>query len=172
MGSFFHRYFPETRRKSIAAYLAFAWFAGLLVGSGLALLPGANSTSMMRMTLCSPVSISGLLAIMYLPLLFTAFAVYISQIWFLIPICFFKAFFFSYVAAQFSLLLPSGAWFLRFLVLFSDCLAIPVLYMIWIRACNQTGREVFRSCALAGSMFSLIGIIDYCIISSFLIRLL
>ena len=172
MGSFFQRRFYQSRRKSIASYLAFVWLAGLLLGSALAMSPGSTSDSLMRSVFSSTVSISGLLATLYLPLLFSAFAVYISQIWLLIPICFFKALFFSYIAAKFSLLLLSGSWLFRFLFLFSDCLTVPVLYLIWYRAFHRDRREVFCSCLLAGFLFLLIGIVDYRCISPFLIRLL
>ena len=172
MGSFFRLSFPGFRRRRLAVYLAFAWSAGLLLGSFFSVLSAPFSVSLMRMTLSGPVSIFGLLTILYLPLLFTAFAVYISQIWLIIPICFFKSLFFSFVAAGFLLLLPSGGWLLCFLLLFSDCLSIPILFFDWYRTCSQSRMEVFRSLAVSGIFLFVIGIADYYVISPFLIRLL
>ena len=171
MVRFFHHRFFASSRKRVVIFLAFAWCAGLILGCVLALLSTPFSVSMMRTIRSTRVSIVGLLAILYLPLFISAFAVYISQIWLLIPICFTKAFSFSFVALGVSLAYPAGSWLLRFFLLFSDCLAIPCLYWSWYRGCENGRRKALQADALVSIPLFLIGIADYYCISPFLSNL-
>lgn len=172
MVSFFRSGFVSFCRKNAAVYLACAWCAGLLSGCIFGTVSASFPFSLMRTAMLRPVSIFGLLTVLYLPLLFSAFAVYISQIWLLIPICFLKAFAFSFLAAACSVQQASGGWLLRFLLLFSDCLAIPLLYWVWYRACCRSRRDALYSDLVAGFLLLPIGAMDFLYISPFLSNLL
>ena len=172
MGSFFRHRFLIPGRKRLALYLAFAWLIGLLLGSVLALLSAPLHASLMRRGLCLPVSISGLLTILYLPLLCSAFAVYISQNWLLIPISLFKAITFSFVAVGCSLLQPSGSWLLRLFLMFSGSFSLPGLYWFWYCGCNRGRNETFKAGVIVSVLFLLFGILDYRYISPFLLKLM
>lgn len=127
---------------------------------------------MMRGAASGSVSIAGLLGITTLPFLISAFAVSFSMAWLIFPVCFCKAFAFSFVSLGVLQAFGSAGWLVRLLLLFSDCAGMPLLYGFWLRHLPG-GRPVgvwetaflLAACVLLGS-------VDYRIISPFLAGLL
>lgn len=149
-----------------------AWFFGLAAGVGLSFLADDSFLSTMRAAASSHVSIIGLLSAILLPLLFSAFAVYISQPQLLLPVAFCKAFLFSYLAFGVTAAFGTAGWLVRGLLMFSDCLTLPLLWWFWLR-CLRIPKEdathcFFFACAAA----LLIGCVDYCTVSPFLANLI
>ena len=125
----------------------------------------------MRAAVYSRVSISGLLSAMLLPLLFSAFAVYISNTWLLIPIAFSKAFAFAFLGIGILVSFGSAGWLVRLLLMFGDIVMLPVLWWYWQKALTAR-QNPLPHCAAAAAFALLIGGLDYCVISPFLANLI
>ncbi len=163
MARFLHHIFVFLRRKSSTVILAFCFLSGLI--SGLLLFrQAAFSVSLMRSALCSDVSIFRLLCVILLPFLFSAFAVYFSKPRVLYLIAFLKAFLFAFVSAGITLAFGSAGWLVRWLVMFSDCLSLPLLWLYWQR--NVSGQQGFRLAEFGvfAGIACLIGCLDHAFI--------
>jgi hypothetical protein len=112
------------------------------------------------------VSIVRLLAVTFLPFLFSGFAAFVSRTWLLIPIAFFKSFTFSaaYIAVMLSF--GSAGWLIGFLLMFSSICTMPILILYWIRY-SRKGFLLWKKIALFLLIFVLCGI-DFYVISPFL----
>lgn len=172
MALFFKQGLPRFWRKGSTLFLAFFWFLGLAFGILFFLLSGDSFVSLMRGTLTSSVSIIRVLCVSLLPFLLSAFAVFISEPRLLLLICFGKAFLFSFVSFGVIQAFGSAGWLVRWLLLFSDCASVPVLYWFWLRNISGNSRFCFWEICGFLSMELLIGSIDYCLVSPFLARLL
>ena len=120
----------------------------------------------MRAVVSSRVSISGLLLTMALPLLISAFAVYVQQPVLLIPIAFCEAFLFSYVGHGLCSAWSSAGWLMTGLCLSGRFAAMPLLYWYWLRSLRGRAFEVPVFGFLLG-MVLLIGIAEYYLIVPF-----
>ncbi len=169
MGTAFRQNLAAWLRKETIPFLASAWLLGLVSGSFFSVSAGNSFLLTMRAAASSHVSIFGLLASILLPLLFSAFAVYISQPWLLVPIAFGKAFFFSYLALAVLSAFGSAGWLIRWLLMFSDSLSLPVLWWYWLRAVS--GRRKFADTAAAFLAALVIGSVDFYMISPVLANL-
>lgn len=168
MVSFFRPHFLVCERRQLTWSLAFFWCVGLLAGAAVAASTDISRFNTMRTAVFSCVSISGLVVCLLLPLLFSALAVYISQIRLLVPIAFCKAFLFSFLSTAMWRLYPTSGWMLRQLLLFSDCLAAPVLLWLWIRLSLAPNRFAGRNIMAACVLMAVIGCLDLHFISPFL----
>lgn len=172
MAQLFHRNPPLWWRKYSFLFLAFCWTAGLLSGAAVYLSAEKSLDSLMRGALGRPVSIVSLLCVTILPFLLSAFAVYISKPWLLLPVSFGDAFVLCFVSLGVMQCGGSAGWLVRWLLMFSASLAAPLLYLYWLR--HVTGRRRFSSleaaCVLC--LYALIGSIDYRLISPMLVRLI
>ena len=118
------------------------------------------------MTCSGPVSIVSLLIVTLLPLLCSAFAVYISRSWLLFFIAFIKAFLLGFTALGIYAAFGSSGWVFRFFLMFSDLGMLPFLYLFWLQhlpgGCGICRRDsMFLLCGMA------IAGIDYAFISPF-----
>lgn len=172
MDTFFCPILPTTGCRRKRFFLACTWILGLMAGSACSVHSGTLLTSLMRTAASSRVSIVGLMSAVLLPLLFSAAAVYISNIWLLIPIAFSKAFLFAYFAAGLTLSFGSAGWLIRFLFMFSDCMILPLLWWYWICFIDGRNRLFYRDTAVALAVAVMIGCFDYCTVSPFLASLL
>lgn len=172
MTRFFCSDLPHRWRKGCHFVLAFFWLTGLVSGILVCLSAGDSFVSWMRSTVYWSVSIVGLLFVTIFPFLISAFAVFISRPGLLLPICFCKAFLFSLVSMGTVQAFGSAGWLIRCLLLFSDCVSVPLLYWYWLRFLPGTrtfcGWETVAILALG----ALIGSVDYRIISPFLVHLI
>lgn len=159
--------FPVSR-KGPRLLLALAFLGGLLVGAYVHIAAEYDTVSWMRGALDGHVSIVGLLSVIFLPFLFSAFAVYASQRWLLVPIAFCKAVSFAQSACGISVAFGSAGWLLRFLLMFTDILTLPLLVLFWLRYCGGGQKlkwfSVFPYLCAAAS----IGSVDFFMISPFL----
>lgn len=160
MARFLHRFFSELRRKSNVWILAVCFFAGLVLGIRASHEAGL-SFPLMRGALKSTVSIVRLLSILLLPFLFSALAVYFSKPKLLYGIAFLKAFVFAFISAGISAGFGGAGWLIRWLLMFSDSLCLPVLLLYWLR--HIPGRRRFQTAdtmILAGCI-GLVGLLDH-----------
>ena len=91
MARFLHHSLKIPGRNWRDFTLALSWILGLISGCTLCLSADTTAFSLMRMAPGCPVSIVRLLAVTFLPFLFSGFAAFVSQTWLLFPIVFFKS---------------------------------------------------------------------------------
>jgi hypothetical protein len=169
------RFFPvfnsAKARKRFVVLLAFGWFAGILSGVIVAISADHSFYSLMRMIPVCPVSIVGLLLSAFLPLLFTAVAVYISYVWLLIPVVFLKALCLSLLSSDVCISYGTGGWLAALLLFGSNFLISGILLLLWFRIITGT-RVVIRQLASSLLIFLLVGFLDYFHVSPFILNLL
>ena len=141
--------------------LALCWLSGLLCGCFLVCRSGSNLVSMMLGAGFGPLSIVASFCTAFIPFLFSFFVVFISRPLLLYPICFLKAFLFSFAFAGFSYTFGTAGWLYSFLILFCDLLSAPLLYFYWSR--HICGSNCFSAPAAAMllSLLLLIGSIGH-----------
>ena len=172
MAQFFRRNLPSWWRKYCFLLLAFCWMAGLVSGSRAFLSAGDTLDSVMRGALIGSVSIVGLLCAALFPFLLSAFAVFISEPWLLLPVSFGDAFVFSFVSLGVTQCAGSAGWLIRWLLVFSASLLSPLLYLYWLRHLPGGRRFDSLEAACILCICALIGSADFRLISPLLARLI
>lgn len=154
------------------AKLVFAVVAGLLSGSCLSLNADSYAYAAMLSASGYRVSFGGLIAVLILPVVFSLFAVYTSQVWLIYLTGFIKAFLSSFIGT--GLILSSGdsGWLLRMLLMFSDFVSLPVLCWLWMHISTHGRSSNLRSTAIVFLVMGGIGFMDYYYISPFLANLI
>jgi len=163
---------PHRRRKSRHRILAFCWVLGLLCGAVVSLSAESSLVPLMHSAACRPVSITSLLCVTILPFLISALAVASSWTALIFPLCFCKAFSFAFVSLGVFQAYGSAGWIVRYLLLFSDCAAVPFLYGFWLRCLSGRHTLCLFDTALMLGICILLGSMDYRIISPYLARLI
>ncbi len=167
--------------KSISAFfictqrwlmLACSIMLGLAFGIFLAVPAPDHCFSLMRMTASSHMSIVGLAFSRLLPFLFAAAAVFISKPWLLMPVLFFRGFFYSWCACITVSAFGTAGWLVQPLFQFSDSCLLPLLCWFCIRRFSDTKATYYRDLGICASISALAGAFDYCIVSPFLVMLL
>ena len=149
-------------RNAGGCFLAFSFLAGLLSGAACFLGTDPSLVSLMCGSRFDAVSIIGLCLTLALPFLLSCCSwIYDSGLIF--PVCFCRAFFFSYLHGLFSVCLGPAGWLLRYGVFCSDCLSLPLLYFFWRRQLRPHGRNIPIRLLCTG-LAVLIGIFDYHVI--------
>ena len=155
--------------KAGTVLLAWAFSAGLLVG---ALLSGDAQPVFDRTRDAFSCSAGVSLWIpVLMPLLFSGFAVYAGWSVLLIPVAFWKALSFSYVATGVISAWGSAGWLVFALAMFASSCSLPVLWWYWLQ---HIGGEGFRGrtfLTALGAML-LIGWAELLVISPFLLKIL
>ena len=141
------------------------WFIGLFLGIGIY---DPMYSSLMCSVLLQPVSIVGLVMILFLPL----FSVYVSLILnkpiISVIVCFLKAVSFGFTGCLITHNYGNASWLVRLLFLFSDHCCVILLFVFWFYffcsfASNRTKyHSVFFLIAVLIAMF------DYFVISPFM----
>ena len=158
-----------TLRPGLSVYLlSICWLVGLSCGIFLFLYAGTPVISLMRRAPVGSVSIVSLFCIGLLPFLFTACAVFVSELRLLFLICFCKAFLFSFAFTGISVAFFSAGWLICILLLFTDGIGCIVLYSIWVRLLS--GRRTYW---FVGLLFTVAATcVSYKIITPFLAGLI
>lgn len=161
MDRFLHPHFLTISRKPSIPVLAFVWILGLLSGCLLSARAGTSFFLTMRTADFRGVSIIGLLSVFVLPLLFSALAVFIDQIWLLVPIAFAKAFCFSFLAFGITAAFDGAGWLIRWLLMFSDCCSLPLLWWYWLRSVSGSDVHYARGTIACFAAALAVGCVDY-----------
>ena len=170
MVRFFRTAFLSSFRSKFALHLASAWLTGLLFGAFFACSSDPSLFLVMRSAHKSAVSIVGLLSSMLLPLLLTALAVYISMIYFLIPIAFSKACLYAYISVVAFSCRSTGGWLYWLLLLFGDVCSAPIYLKLWMQIPTTQRKGPLFLSSVAGVL--IIGFLDFQYISPFLATIL
>ena len=168
----FHTFLKRICCISVTWALPFCWVLGLLLGAAYGYRADRSYVLLMRIAASSRMSLVGLFFALYVPLLLSAFAVYLKHPQWLIPICFAKAFLFASCGSALLVAFRSAAWLVRLLLQFSDLCSMPFFYWFCMR--NITGRNLntqsdFLVCCV---VVTTIGIFDFCVISPYLVKLI
>ena len=149
---------------------AFFWMGGLLVG----ILQAANAEdsilSLMRTGIFSGVSIVTLCVARLLPVIISALAFCIAPV-LILPIVFYKAASYGYVATCISYAFQNAGWLMRFLVTFSDGCICAVLLWLWIRYMSAFRAAHHYAALISGLCVISICIFDYCVLIPFTVHL-
>ena len=157
---------------SASLSLAICWLLGLFLGAAYGLRAADGYIHLVRMAAWNRNSIVGIIIVSYIPLLLSGIAVHFKRPRFLLPICFFKAFLFTSCGSALFIAFGSAAWLVRLLLQFSDFGTMPFFYWFCMRSIqgrNDNSRADFWICSIAAAI---IGLIDFCVISPFLVTLI
>ena len=163
---------PHRLRKEARFALAFCWVSGLICGIWVFLTADTSLFFMMRSIPTGALSIVSLLCVTALPFLLSIFMVSISRPFLILPLCFCKALLFSFVSLGIIQVFGSAGWLFQHLLLFSDCAAVPILYLYWLR--NMSGANLTFSWETVFflALGCLSGSVDYRIIMPLLAHLI
>ena len=114
------------------------------------------------------ISIVGLLAMSFFPLLAALFSISRAKQQFFFPLCFIQYFLFGYCAWGITIAAGQSGWLLSFLYLFASYLLLPTQVWFMIR-CLMAQKEIhFRAVATYLCMVCSVLFLDYCLITPFL----
>lgn len=166
----FHAFFDRLRCIYPTYSLAICWIAGLLLGTAYGYRADHFYLHLMRIAVFSHMSIVGLLIILYFPLLFSAFAVYMKRPHWLAVVSFLKAFLFSSCGAALYVAFGSAGWLVRLMLQFSDICSLPFFYWFCMR--NITGQKnlMWHDLLICCAVMAILGLFDFCLISPFLVN--
>lgn len=160
-------------RRIYRPLISFFMFLGLLCGIFLAVNSDPFISSMMRTAPFGSVSIVGLFTVLFLPFLLAAFAVFISSTWLLFPLCFVRLLSFAYSAKIAILAFGDAGWLVRWLLMFSSAMLLPLFVWFCMRHGDGEKREnLWMDFAICAVLILVIGSLDYHIISPFLVGLI
>ena len=144
-----------------------------ILGAGFGVLFSATADRsyllMMRSAARTPASIVGLVVVGIVPFLICLLAVSRRKQSLIYPVCFCRIFLYSAGVHAIHLSFGSAGWLMGFLVHFSDCLLIPVLFWYALRA-HFGGKK--RDIWICLGISALVILLDCCIISPFAAKLL
>ena len=163
---------PNRWRKYCVPFLAFSLTFGFSMGIYLARTMQDSMFSLMRAVAFSRVSIVGLFVLLFLPLLLSAAAVYFSIPAMVLPLSFCKGFCMGYCALGILFVFGSASWLVRLLLMFSDCFMILPLSWFWIRHISGCRNMLRRDFLICSAIAIVIGIVDYFLVSPFLVMLM
>lgn len=155
--------------KCSTAILAFSWTMGLAVGL-CAIVSGCCDAIFYQAADITPTFFS-IISVLLLPIMIAVLAVFIGQCWLIFPMAFLKAVAFAYVGWSVVITFGSAGWLIRLLLLFSDCASMPLLWWFWNKALVSDFDALVPASVAAVLTILGIGIVDYGVISPFLVSL-
>lgn len=156
------------RHRAGALLLAVCWLFGVLLGFCAALSAGYALLGLVRDATVESAPLFRVIAVAVIPFLLTALASLLRQHWLIYVLCFFKAFAFGFCAVSISAAYGSAGWLVRFLLLFSDYLTIPVMYYFCVRQIKDSAFHADINFVSILIYTFAVGAIDYCFIIPFL----
>lgn len=145
----FRNLFP-VRCKASRWLLAFFWVSGFLLGCCYFQKNEQIFLPLMRAVQLDRVSIVGIAVSVFLPFLFSAFAVYIQKPILLYGICFFKAFIVAFAGFGLTVSFAHQGWLVRSVLLASDFCMIPILFWFWLRYIQGSSALLKQNCVFIG----------------------
>ena len=166
MGRFLHLRFANYWRKYAAFTLAFCWIFGLIFGVLI-----ARNVSIEALPLVDSLQnhVPGsLLTVMLFPVAVSVLVMYMDQSWLIPLIAFLKSFSFAYVSWILMQSFGTARWLMQFLMMFSDCLSLPLLWWFWHRLLKSARSSLFQLSILMVLATLAIGMLDIRFISPIL----
>lgn len=171
MAVFANKYFHFFKNHTRCVYLCFSWILGLCAGCGLYHVMKPSSFLLMRSAILQPVSIVGLFASVFLPLICSYFSILTDKPIIIWIVCFLKAVAFGFSGVLVSQCFYDASWLVRFLFLFSDSCFLVVLFSLWFRRCANVCIDGYADFAFSAVLGFCIAAADYFVISPFLMGL-
>ena len=166
MVRFLHLRFADYLRKYAVFTLACSWISGLILGISIS---KSVSVEVPASIAASPnASPYGVVMVTLFPILVSVLLMYMSQNWLIPVIAFFKSFSFSYVSWILMRDFGSASWLIQFLMMFSDCVSLPLLWWFWCRSLKADKPFSFALSAPLVFTAVAIAILDYRFISPIL----
>ena len=147
------------------------WFLGLVFGCYFSVLLEPYFLSLMHSYLIQPVSIVGLCACIFFPLLLTYFSLFTDRTVLILAVCFSKALAFAFSASLIIRYFGEAGWLMQCLVLFSDTCYSLVLMALWLYCLQALALAKYKSLCVCSILALLIAATDYYIISPYIMEL-
>ncbi len=164
--------FPNLTRKTKLILLAFFSFCGVLSGVSVAYSADPNFSLMMRRAINGSVSIVSLVSVTLLSLLITAVAIILSKPYLFLPLSFIKCFLYAFVRSCVNISFFGAGWLIGPMFLFSDTVAMILLFWIWIRCILYPYKSAIKGLSIGAAFSVAICFIDCFWVSPFLITLM
>lgn len=161
----------SSRNYSLLFSLVVLWVCGVFIGCCYAVSTVGVSPQLMHILAVRRVSFVGVLISVFLPLLLTILLSHFSLHVFLPALSLVKAFTLSFTICCVFCIFGSSSWLILVLLLFSDSIAVILLFWLWVLTLWRkriTLPVLFAVFAIAGVVCA----IDFLVISPFLISLL
>ena len=129
MDRFVHLRFANYLRKYAVLILACSWSVGLILGIQVA--KGVPGDFLSWNCTVQNVSLPGALIVALFPIVVSVLLMYMGQFWLIPVVAFLKSFSFAYVSWILMREFGSACWLIQFLVMFSDCISLPLLWWFW-----------------------------------------
>ena len=120
------------------------WVSGLIGGVFLFLYSDSSIVSMMRRIPFHSVSIVSLLFTGLIPFLFTAYAVFTFQPWFIAVICFCNSCLLSFLTSGIFMAYASAGWLICCVTLCFNSIRSAALLFLWFRLFQSKGQRIAR----------------------------
>lgn len=151
--------------------LAFFTLCGCSLGVYTSHKSDSISFHLMRMAVTCPVSIVGLVFVILLPFLITAFAIWISKPYLFLPVSFFNSFSFTLILCYTITVFDTAGWLVCLMLLFSNISVQFCLNWIWIRYFNGTSGSSAEDLLVCVFGLLAIVVIDYLFVAPYLVQL-
>lgn len=163
-------FFKRYRCSFRVVFLAFFWTASLIYGVYISA-QDLSVVSLMRLLPYCQVSIVGLIAVSFLPLLITIVCAYYRKPIVIYSILVCKGFLSGYCIGGLASAYSSAGWLIDILLLFSDSCITVILFWFWYRHLIRNEHSLKRDGAIAIVSALVICLIDYFIVTPFLASL-
>ena len=150
--------------------LAFLWTASYIVGT-VCSYNDIYIVSMMRRAISCPVSIVGLCAVLFLPLLISVLALLFKKRTVIYIYTAIKAYFSGAAIYAVCAAFRYAGWLIRLLLLFSDTVSCVLILFLLIRHIDDIKSSFRRDVLLSFIAVVICGCIDYLLVTPFLMSL-
>lgn len=164
----------DVRRQCIfrTSLLALCWVSSILLGIALSVVLADYAIVLIQSLVLKRVSIIGLLLVLFLPISMRLIAKPLSAHWIIYVATALRGISFGFCLFLLLISYSDSAWLLVFFLMFSGIgIQIPV-FLISIRCLCGSFTYWRRNAFFCLSFAILLGVIDYCVISPFLITLM
>ncbi len=150
----------------------FLWSAGLLFGRYITHEANVSFPALIRSVCCTQTSLIGLLAVILIPLLISVVVCrYVGVMW-IFPVIFLKAMGFGFCSYAICLSFGDAGWLVRCLLMFTDCISVPLLLWFWIRRLFMKNNAILQDMILVLALLVVTACVDYMFVSPFLFLLI
>lgn len=149
-------------------FLACFWYAGIILGCFLSYACRFTFVSLMRSSVCARLTIYGLLACNYLPLLISVFAVIYSFHCVSYAVLAIRGFSLGFLITALIYTFSAGAWLICILFLGPCCLVNGCVTLFLLKGSSADTKETVSSFLFYAAAVSTISMIEYLYICPFL----
>lgn len=147
------------------------WLIGMILGAVCAQLTYHGFSPYLRASVLRRVSFLGLMAVHGFPIILSVLIVRFNRLSLFYPLAAGKAFCFSFCLCAVRCCFGSAGWLVRWLLMFSDsCMLLPLTWL-WLRCVSCRCATFKRDVVICSAISAVICIVDYFVVSPFLVSL-